>query len=388
MRCLRWAVLLVMSLCVGGLVAETGNGVDAETLKNVDPLRSDVADFLDDDLGSVLVQGLSAFRRGDYPQAARCFLYLLRRDSNNPELMFQLAECYARWGYADKAARFLRHAVNAGFGPLQRVVESGALAAMRNVPSLRPQRSAVLEHLRQAGKSEFVKSCRLEPIQVHLPENYDPGRTYTLMIGLHGNGDNSANFARIHRHFGRQNFIFAVPAGSYQKFISTLVPGERLSWELETLDKEMWQRADPLVVENILEVQRYLSAKYRIGDTYLLGFSQGAAYAWATAIRHSERFRGVICFAGILPPADKPWSLFSSDHLRAAAPRLRAFVAHGSRDEAIGVTQSEKAVQQLSGLGFIVEFQAFKGGHELPPAMLKKAARWMMNPPAGTRDDS
>ncbi|MBN1197520.1 MAG: hypothetical protein JXA62_08950, partial [Candidatus Aminicenantes bacterium] len=118
MGCLRWAVMLVMGLFVGGLVAEAGNGINAETLKNLDPLRSDVADFLDDDPGPVLVQGLSEFRRGNYPQAARCFLYLLRRDSDNPELMFQLAECYARWGYPDRAARFLRHAVNAGFGPL------------------------------------------------------------------------------------------------------------------------------------------------------------------------------------------------------------------------------------------------------------------------------
>ncbi|MBN1196644.1 MAG: hypothetical protein JXA62_04485, partial [Candidatus Aminicenantes bacterium] len=238
-----------------------------------------------------------------------------------------------------------------------------------------------LDHVRRAGKSEYVKSSRLEPIRVHLPENYDPGRTYTLMIGLHGNGDNAANFARIHSHFGRRDFIFAVPRGSYQKFTSTLVPGERLSWELETLEKELWQRADPLVIENILEVQRHLSEKYRIGDTYLLGFSQGAAYAWATAIRHSERFRGAICFAGMLPPADKPWSLFSTDHMLAAAPRLRAFVAHGGGDEAINVTHSEKAVQELSKLGFVVEFQTFKGGHELPPAILKKAARWMMNPP-------
>ena len=129
-------------------------------------------------------------------------------------------------------------------------------------------------------------------------------------------------------------------------------------------------------------MQRHLSAKHRIGDVYLLGFSQGTAYAWATAIRYSERFRGVICFAGVLPPADKPWSLFSTDHLRAAAPRLRAFVVHGDRDEAISVRHSKTAAQQLSGLGFAVEFRTFKGGHELPPAMLKKAARWMMNPPS------
>lgn len=377
-RSVSWIMLLIIALAVN---AETKTGSRSRQALSLDPLSERVDDFLKEDLERLLFQGTSEFRKGNYPEAARCFLSVLHRDANNPEVMFLLAESYAHWGHPEKAARFLRHAVNAGLDP-NRVFKSKAYASMRFDPMLRAQRSALTKWSASIGKTAYLPGRRMDPLRIHLPPNFDSKRTYTLLIGLHGNGDNAANFSRIWRHFGRNNFIFAVPRGSYEKVVSPLVPGRRFSWDLETRDRELWQRADPLVIDNIMQVREYIARHYSIGDTYLLGFSQGAAYTWATAIRNPERIRGVICFAGILPPADKPWSLFTPTQMSSALQGMRIFVAHGRDDRAIAFRNSENITRKLSEMGCRVAFHPFSGGHELPPTLLKKAAAWMMKPSA------
>jgi len=373
---------MVLACCfVFGLYGQVMGNIDSKKLKAIDPLGDEATLLLTENLEDLLALGNVEFRKGNYPQAARCFLYLLQRDTDNPALMFGLAECYARWGHPRRAGKFLLHAVQNGLDDAQRVLASGAFAALALEPGLRRHRATIQTMIRNRGRMDFVKSTRLASLRIHLPAHFKPEQTYTLLIGLHGSGGNGANFARIQRHFGKQKFIFACPQGPYEQALSPLVPDQRYSWDLETRNKELWRRGDHLILENILEVQRFMSERYHIADTYLLGFSQGAAYAWATAIRHSDRIRGVICFAGILPPADKPWSLYSNEHLRASARRLRVFVAHGRQDAAIGWKNSEKIAKKLLDLGYAVDFQPFSGGHELPPAMLRKAARWLMNPP-------
>lgn len=375
-RGIFWTIVFVIAL---GANAESKIQAVSKGLRSIEPLSERVDDFLKEDLEMILFRGTSEFRKGNYPEAARCFLYVLHRDADNPEVMFLLAESYAHWGHPDQAARFLRHAVNAGLDPI-RAYKSKTYAAMRFDANLRAQRTALAKWSASIGKRVFLPSRRMEPLRIHLPENFDPGRTYTLLIGLHGNGDNAANFSRIWRHFGRGNFIFAVPRGSYEKTVSPLVPGRRFSWDLETTDRDLWQRADPLVIDNIMEVREFVSRQYSIGDTYVLGFSQGAAYAWATAIRNPDRIRGVLCFAGILPPADKPWSLFTTAQLRSALQKMRIFMAHGRDDRAIAFRNSESITRKLAEMGCPVEFHPFNGGHELPPALLKKAAAWIMSP--------
>ena len=374
----RFSLILLLTLLTGPWAGNIHASADSADLKAINPFNEKAMDFLDRDLKSTLFRGHDEFRRARYLEAARYYLYVLRHDSDNADLMFMLSRCYARLHRPALAARMLLRAVNAGFTNMEAIRSAKAFSPLLSNPAFRKNRSRILNHGKSHGNQAFVISRRLEPVRIHLPRGYTPRKSYTLLIGMHGNGDNGTNFARIWRHFGRQDFIFVVPRGAYEKSYSAIVPGLRFSWDMETRDKSLWKIADALVIKNILEVQDYMARRHKIRDTYLLGFSQGAAYTYATAIRHPDRFRGIICFAGILPPMDKPWSLFTRENLKAAA-KLRVFIAHGKKDGA----GSERIHATLTQLGYNAQFHSFDDGHVLPPRMLRKAADWMMRESPG-----
>ena len=52
--------------------------------------------------------------------------------------------------------------------------------------------------------------------------------------------------------------------------------------------------------EYVLAVLDALKSQYKIGDVYLLGFSQGCALTYLTGLHHPELFKGIICFGGWL----------------------------------------------------------------------------------------
>jgi predicted esterase len=214
---------------------------------------------------------------------------------------------------------------------------------------------------------------------VHLPAGYDPGRTYPLLIGLHGSGGSPEIFGRLWERNSKAQCLLAAPEGPY-----VLPPEQRRdipghSWFLQVQDRRLWAMADPLVVQAMVATVAEIRANHKVGPVYILGFSQGASLAYQAALRHPDQFAGVLAVAGLFPA-----EFLTQADLDRAAPSLRVFIAHGARDGVVKPAASEKARSFLEKAGFQVTFQSFKGGHELPAGLFRDILAWIGAPAGGS----
>ncbi len=106
--------------------------------------------------------------------------------------------------------------------------------------------------------------------------------------------------------------------------------------------------------------------------TVLGGFSMGAVMSYAMALS-AERpaVAGILAFSGFVPTAEG-WAPSFEDRLGT-----RAFISHGSRDPVIGIDFAERARQLLEQGGLAVEYYESELGHQIEPAHLTAARRWL-----------
>lgn len=224
---------------------------------------------------------------------------------------------------------------------------------------------------RPAARTHFYEIRHVMSCQVRFPADYDPARAYPLLIALHGSGGSPVNFDPLWEKHAAAQCIFAAPEGPYP------FPGQQgvsmgRSWYLLVKDRRIWELADPLAVQAVMATVAELKASYKVGPVYILGFSQGASLAYQAALGHPEVFSGVLAVAGVFPEES-----IRAAELERARDSLRVFIAHGSRDPKVPPRQSETARALLEKAGFQVSFQAFKGGHAIPPGLFRQALDWI-----------
>lgn len=98
----------------------------------------------------------------------------------------------------------------------------------------------------------------------------------------------------------------------------------------------------------------------------LCGFSQGAALVYSFALQYPQHVHRAACLAGFLPEFDR--SKFSPGHLQ----NMRFFIAHGTEDQIIPVSNARQAVDILGALGAQVEYCEAPVSHKVSAACLKK----------------
>lgn len=103
-----------------------------------------------------------------------------------------------------------------------------------------------------------------------------------------------------------------------------------------------------------------LAAQYPNADfahLSLVGFSQGAAFSFAFAMRHPERLNRLAALAGFLPTG--------SETQLPALSGLPVFIAHGTKDETVPVSMARQAHAALEAAGAQVRYCESDSGHKL-----------------------
>jgi phospholipase/carboxylesterase len=106
--------------------------------------------------------------------------------------------------------------------------------------------------------------------------------------------------------------------------------------------------------------------------TVLGGFSMGSVMSYALGLSGGRPApAGILAFSGFIPTVEG-WSAEL-----ASRSALRAFIAHGSSDPVISVEFAHTARQTLLAGGLDIEYHEFAGGHQIDPAHIPAAQRWL-----------
>ena len=105
--------------------------------------------------------------------------------------------------------------------------------------------------------------------------------------------------------------------------------------------------------------------------TILGGFSQGAMLSCDLMLRTTQPYAGLIQLSGTLL-ATQEWA-----PLLQRRKNLPVFQSHGMRDEILPYVGAERLRDTLTHAGLLVEWHNFRGGHEIPRAILQRLGQFI-----------
>ncbi len=123
------------------------------------------------------------------------------------------------------------------------------------------------------------------------------------------------------------------------------------------------------VVALLEDVERRLAAKPE--QIVLGGFSQGAMLSCDVALRTDRVLAGLILLSGTLI-AQQEWV-----PLMPKRKGLRVLQSHGHGDPLLPFILAERLRDLLTQAGWSVEWLPFRGGHEIPPSVIRKTSSFL-----------
>jgi phospholipase/carboxylesterase len=218
------------------------------------------------------------------------------------------------------------------------------------------------------------------PVMVELPEDFDSTKAYPAVVALHGFDSSYDSFRRVAPALTRAGFVTIFPQAPYS--FPPTAPEVRSSWGLNmwtppplTDDRNLDTLSTKLTVMQFLpSALERVRTKYWLGRVYALGFSQGAIYAFLTALHNRDEFSGIVAFglAGFGPDWEESYGDVLGD-----GNQMPIYLGLGRNDHFIPVEDIERARDVLTAADYRVTLRLFEGGHALPPAELARAVDWL-----------
>lgn len=103
---------------------------------------------------------------------------------------------------------------------------------------------------------------------------------------------------------------------------------------------------------------------------YLMGFSQGAAAAFAMIIQHPELVQGMASLVGFVPEGAE------TAVQRQLLKGLPVFMAAGRSDERIPLAHAQKSAQIVEAAGAKLTYHEYDTGHKLNSEGIRDLAAW------------
>ena len=132
-------------------------------------------------------------------------------------------------------------------------------------------------------------------------------------------------------------------------------------------EDEVGVRASQKLLEELIKQQPVPAERI-----VLAGFSQGGAIVLQTALRHRERFAGVLALSTYLPLD----ATLEAERNRANED-LPIFMAHGQYDDIIPLRRAEQSKQILERLGYKVEWHVYPMPHSVCPEEIEELSGFL-----------
>jgi predicted esterase len=348
--------------------------VDWSNPEIINPFQKDIGDFLDVNLRELWSKAYEAYNSGDYEKSAKYYLALVRCNISDETSIYNLACCYGLLDKDSLATKFLKRAVRAGFDDMVHIKKDPDFEKVKDsdifITVLDSMSEIIEEKVKKKGEEIYVSSEIFTKCLTHLPDSFDSSKSYTLLVGLHGYGASPQSFVRLWEDFGNHDFFYVSPQAPYPFSVGKETG---YSWGLRIPDDEENSKlANEMSEKFVINIVRYFKMKYNIGDVYLLGFSQGASFAFSIGIKNHDVFKGIIPFGGWF---DEEW--IGEDAIKAGKD-LKVFIGHGKDDKSVKYESGTKARDILKENGYDVTFVDFEGGHTVDRDVLKQAIVWIL----------
>ncbi|MBX9704293.1 MAG: hypothetical protein K2X39_09095 [Silvanigrellaceae bacterium] len=148
----------------------------------------------------------------------------------------------------------------------------------------------------------------------------------TIIIALHGFGDNAQNFAFLGQQFPIQNALWLFPQGPKP---ASGIPNGAQWFPLfadPAFEKKQSQEFLQILIENTLQ-----ATSLRSRNLFLLGFSQGGAVALYSAHRCIDPLGGIVVMSGFLSDCYLNSKTFSQNTLE----NTPILLTHGLEDNVV-----------------------------------------------------
>ena len=197
------------------------------------------------------------------------------------------------------------------------------------------------------------------------------------VIWLHGLGADGYDFEPIVPELGlatdEVRFIF--PHAPVRPITINGGMAMRGWFDILGLDRDAEQDADGIRQSEKL-VRRLIHRENERGvpceRIFLAGFSQGGAIALQCGLRHPEALAGLICLSTYLPLHE---TVEAEAHL--ANRETPIFMAHGEQDPLLPIFLGHAGHQQLSAMGYQVEWHAYHMAHQVSQAEIRDLGIWI-----------
>ena len=104
----------------------------------------------------------------------------------------------------------------------------------------------------------------------------------------------------------------------------------------------------------------------------LAGFSQGAAMALFTGLRHAAPLAGILALSGYLPLHES-----LAAEASVANQRVEILQAHGQHDDVVPYQIGHGSAQLLRGAGYHVDWHEYPMAHQVCPEEVQEIGRWL-----------
>jgi len=232
------------------------------------------------------------------------------------------------------------------------------LSASRNRPETIEDQSAEIASWELTDRAD-------RPVELYIPEHYEPNYAYPLLVWLHGSGGSETELASLMPKVSLRNHFGMAFRGSQP---GNADPPFGFRWS--QTDEEYTEFRQSLYETVCLLRRRYHIHSERV---FIAGFDDGATLALKLLLDRPEWFAGAAALAGGLPRQQTPLVRYRELQGR------RVFIGCGSQDPRLSPAEVVGVGRLLHAAGMDVSTQIFDAAHEVTPAMLAKLNRFILD---------
>lgn len=204
-----------------------------------------------------------------------------------------------------------------------------------------------------------------KPMTICVPDKYEPGYAYPLIIWLHGDGGSERELWDLMPAISTQNYFGLSFRGTVA--VKNVGPGG-YGWPQSEPDVAAFETQ---LYEDVCQLRREFHVHSE--RIYLAGFDAGATMSLQLLLRRPNWFAGAIAFSGRFPQSKLPLSRYRDLHGK------QILIGTGSRDRSVSAVDVVRAGRLLHAAGMEVTTRIYDAAHEVTPQMLDHVNHWVMD---------